>query len=68
MSYKNLKEIIEIMEKMEKNSKNITQANYMINQFCYNLPSVIKTGFPSDKEQLPELLKILTDNYNKLLK
>jgi hypothetical protein len=67
MSYKNLEEIVKIFDEMEKTSKSLTQANYMLNQFAYNLPSVIKTGFDSDKKKLPQLLIRVLENYDRIL-
>lgn len=62
MSYKNCEQIalMFVNEKLP-----LTTKNYLVNQFCYNLPAVIKTGTNEEKKKVPSLLIHILENYNQ---
>jgi hypothetical protein len=63
MSLSNILQIRDII-KQDKPSKSV--ANYMINQVSYNFPSVIKTGTPSEVEEMLNAIDEIYELYQGL--
>lgn len=61
-----LSNILQIRDIIKQDKPTKTVANYMINQVSYNFPAVIKTGTPSEVEEMLNAIDEIYEIYQTL--